>query len=186
MALTSYQRRLISLGLATPEEFGVESSAVAPLSINEFLVDPTPRLPIAAKPKEDMGLLEMAGLIPEAAIQGRRAADTTAAELERALAGSGRDIVATGNVRNPLNIIGALYDAATTEATLGEAFGDRLTSDREELAQARLEQNEARQRVEALGERSTTLRTVADAAGSAPERGLDGRRYCWRRARYVS
>ncbi len=169
MALTSYQRRLISLGLATPEEFGVESSAVAPLSINEFLVDPTPRLPIAAKPKEDMGLLEMAGLIPEAAIQGRRAADTTAAELERALAGSGRDIVATGNVRNPLNIIGALYDAATTEATLGEAFGDRLTSDREELAQARLEQNEARQRVEALGERSTTLRTVADAAGSAPE-----------------
>jgi len=169
MALTSYQRRLISLGLATPEEFGVESSAVAPLSINEFLVDPTPRLPTSAKPKEDMGLLEMVGLIPEAAIQGRRAADTTAAELERDLAGSGRDIVGNGGVRNPFNALGALYDVATTDKTLGEALVDRITSDREELAQARADQEEARRKAEALGERSTFLRTVSDAAGSAPE-----------------
>jgi len=169
MALTPYQRRLIELGLATPEEFGLEGSAVAELPIERFLVSPSAPEQAPA-PEEEMGLIDMIRGVPGAISAGRRAADTTAAELERDLVGKGDDEYAlTSNPRSPLAALGALYDVATTDKSLGEAYGDRITGNREELIAARREQTKAQEDVARIAEQSKFLRTVADASGSAPE-----------------
>lgn len=169
--LSPQQKSLIAKGLASPEDF-TQREAASPAE------DPENAARLAAYQQdaadwrgEGFGLVDTLTNLPAAVVAGRRAADTTAAEMQRNLVGRqfAPGMTEDNLVDAGLNTIGAIYDAATTDRTFSESLLDRAVTSRDELADARRRQAEAQQDVEALADRSTTLRTVADAAGSAPE-----------------